>query len=189
MRQIGWSKGGFMADVIFETERLVVRPWTSADRTAILDLLSDPITMAHWERPLDAAGADVWLEWALADMQRVGYARWCVQQISDGQIVGDVGIRRKEMFGEMVNDLGYIIDHRFWHRGYGYEAAAGAVEWARANGLADVVANMATDNVASVAMAEKLGMIREREFANPTNRNKSTFWYRLVFPDQPSPVR
>ena len=168
-----------MAEVIFSTERLTVRAWTPADRPALFSLLSDPVTMSHWEQPLDEAGVDVWLEWALADLQRVGYARWCVQQRSDGQIVGDVGVRNKEMFGEMVNDLGYIIDHRFWQRGYGFEAASGAVEWAKANGLADVVANMATDNVASVAMAEKLGMTREREFLNPANRNKPTYWYRL----------
>ena len=92
---------------------------------------------------------------------------------------GDVGIRFMEMFGAWENDLGYIIHHDFWRQGYAFEAASGAVSWARRAGLADVCANMANDNSGSVAVAEKLGMRREREFVNPRNRNKLTYWYRL----------
>ncbi len=135
--------------------------------------------MAHWPAPLDDAGVDTWLNWALDDLERVGYARWCVEHADSGRMIGDVGIRNKEMFGAMENDLGYIIHHDFWRQGYAFEAASGAVAWARSHGLEDLVANMAADNFGSVAVAEKLGMRREREFINANNRDKPTYWYRL----------
>ena len=38
---------------------------------------------------------------------------------------------------------------------------------------------MSADNEASVALAEKLGMTRRKEFAKASNGNKLTYWYEL----------
>ena len=45
-----------------------------------------------------------------------------------------------------VVNLGYIIHHPFWRSGYAFEAAQGAIQWARENGLQSLVAQMATDD-------------------------------------------
>ena len=82
--------------------------------------------------------------------------------------------------GVLINDLGYIIHHPYWRNGYAFEAASGAVEWARTKGLSSLVANMATDNEPSVAVAEKLGMQRRHTFNKASNANKPTYWYELA---------
>jgi len=164
---------------IFTTQRLRVRPWREVDIDALYALLRDPLTMAHWPQPLDAAGAAQWLQRSLAGMAEHGYARWCCERLQDARVVGDVGIVRTELEGEPVNDLGYIVHHEFWRMGYGYEAAQGAIRWAQARGLGSLEANMATDNLASIALAEKLGMTLKTEFIKASNGRKPTYWYEL----------
>ena len=164
---------------MFTTQRLRLRTWQPTDLTNLHALLSDPLTMAHWPQPLDEAQARAWLERSSTGMRDHGYARWCCERLADGRIIGDVGIMRTELEGEWVNDLGYIIHHDFWRNGYAVEAAQGAVGWAKANGLEVLVANMAIDNTPSVGVAEKLGMLKKREFIKANNMAKPTFWYEL----------
>lgn len=164
---------------IFTTSRLRVRAWREADFAELYGLLSDPSTMAHWPQPLDERAARQWLERSLAGMADHGYARWCCERLHDARVIGDVGIVRTELEGEWVNDLGYIVHQEFWRQGYAFEAAYGAVQWATAKCLQSLEANMAADNEASVALAEKLGMTRRKEFVKASNRNKLTYWYEL----------
>ena len=84
---------------------------------------------------------------------------------------------RAAVDGRDENDLGYIIDKRFWSNGYGLEAAEACVNHARRHGIGRIVANMAADNAASIRVAEHLGFTLERRFANPRNRNKETLLF------------
>jgi RimJ/RimL family protein N-acetyltransferase len=169
-----------LASRIFETDRLILRTWTEQDFATLHAILSDPVTMSHWPAPLAAEAVRAWLERSWADMQERGYARWCCALRDTDTVIGDVGIVRTELEGEWINDLGYIIHHLYWRQGYAVEAARGAVEWARQQGLSSLVANMATDNAPSVAVAEKLGMQRKFTFNKANNANKPTYWYELA---------
>jgi len=164
---------------VFQTQRLNIRTWQEADFEQLQRILGDPITMAHWPAPLDSTAARAWFERSRSGVAEYGHGRWCCELIGTGEIIGDVGIVRTQLQGRWVNDLGYIIHHAFWRNGYAYEAAAGALGWARAHGLDVLVANMAVDNEASVAVARKLGMQLKRSFVNANNRNKETYWFEL----------
>ena len=164
---------------IFTTQRLRIRTWQDEDFDSLYELLSDPVTMAHWPQPLNRSEARAWLDRSFEGMAEHGFARWCCERLEDGRIIGDVGIVRTQLEGQWVNDLGYIIAHEFWRSGFAYEASRGAVQWAGSHGLDSLEANMAMDNTASVALAEKLGMTRLREFVKAGNRNKLTYWYEL----------
>ena len=168
---------------VFETERLRVRWWRQNDLPVLHGILSDPLTMQHWPAPLDEEAVQSWLHNALQQAREYGCARWCCERKSDGQVVGDVGIAVKTVEEGLIYDLGYIIHAPFWRQGFGLEAAAGAVQWARQNGLPELTANMAVDNLPSVAMAEALGMRRVRTFVNPANLDKQTYWYTLPLQD------
>jgi ribosomal-protein-alanine N-acetyltransferase len=164
---------------MFSTDRLRVRTWRDEDFDSLYAIVSDPVTMSHWPQPLDHKATRNWLDRSLEGMQQQGYARWCCERLADNQIIGDVGIVRMELEGEWIDDLGYIIQHNYWRKGYAYEAAQGAIRWATDHELKKLVANMATDNLASVAVAEKLNMKRKRAFTKTNNLNKATYWYEL----------
>ena len=133
--------------------------------------------MAHWPEPLGAEQARAWFDRAVTAYETAGgYGRFAVE-LHDGTYVGDAGILRSEVGGRLENDLGYVIDHRYWRHGYGLEAARACVERGRAAGQLRIVTNMAADNHPSVRVSERLGFRLERRFVNPRNRNKETLLF------------
>ncbi len=166
---------------MIQAERLHLRQFTTNDLDYLNELLSDPQTMRHWPVPLTPAEVQAWLDRSLASYGTYGFGRWLVILEASQEPIGDAGLLRLEVDGQLENDLGYIIHEAHWGHGFGVEAASACVTWAVHHGLASVVASMAVDNEPSVAVAEKLGMVRERTFVNPRNRDKETYLYRLNF--------
>ena len=169
---------------MIRTERLHLRQFTTDDLDYLNKLLGDPQTMRHWAVPLTPAEVRAWLQRSLVSYDTYGFGRWLVILEASQQPIGDVGLLRLEIDGHRENDLGYIIHEAHWGHGFGMEAAQGCIRWAIHHGLASVVASMAVDNEPSVVVAEKLGMVRERTFVNPQNRDKDTYLYRLNFLDE-----
>lgn len=163
-------------NVRIETERLNLREYTVGDLYLLSSLLSDATTMAHWPAPLTETQVSAWLERALDDYASPYYGRLAVM-LKTGEYIGDAGIVRTVIDGVRENDLGYIIDHRYWGRGYGLEAARALRDYGHRHGMSRIVANMATSNVSSVRVAEKLGMTLARTFINAGNRNLETRLY------------
>jgi ribosomal-protein-alanine N-acetyltransferase len=167
------------SEFLIETRHLGLQRFVADDLDFLIGLLGDPLTMHHWLAPLDAAEAANWLGRALESYDAHGFGRWRVVDRESSRPIGDVGMQKLQVNGRLENDLGYIIHRDYWGQGLGFEAAAGCVQWARAYGIDSVVASMAQDNIASIGVAEKLGMKLEDEFSNPRNANKPTRLYRL----------
>ena len=164
---------------MIQAARLYLRQFETNDLDYLGELLGDRLTMQHWPVPLAPVEVEAWLERSLVSYDTYGFGRWLVVLEETKQPIGDAGLLRLEVDGRLENDLGYIIHASHWGHGYGFEAAEGCVKWAFRHGLASVVASMAVDNEPSVAVAEKLGMVRERTFVNPRNQDKETHLYRL----------
>jgi RimJ/RimL family protein N-acetyltransferase len=165
--------------VVATTPRLRLRCYVEDDLARLEKLLAEPLTMQHWPQPLTSAESRAWLDRALSAYRTPGYGRFAVE-LDDGTYIGDAGVVRAVIDGRDENDLGYIIDHRYWRRGYGLEAAAACITHARSCGIGRIVANMAADNAGSVAVARRLGLRLERSFNNPRNRDKPTLLFVSV---------
>lgn len=162
-------------ELVLETERLRLRRWTVDDEDALLAILSNPRTMRFWKRPFDREQTRAWIERALASYPENGFGRWAVERKEDGTLVGDAGLLALEVNGRPEIDLGYIIHHPFWRRGYAVEVAAAVTQHAlEVLGVGRVVASMAEDHIGSRRVAEKIGMKLESTFLNPRNRNLPT---------------
>ena len=144
---------------IVETERLILRPPVLDDFEALHRILSDPITMSFWPAPFAEEDTRRWISGSLKDHEEMGFGRRPIILKSSGEIVGDCGILRVEIAGETEYDLGYIIHHPYWGKGYASEAAQAYKRHAVERlGIRRLVANMPVDHAASVRVAEKLGM-------------------------------
>jgi RimJ/RimL family protein N-acetyltransferase len=109
--------------------------------------------------------------------------RYCVVLKQDQKIIGDCGILRLEKAGEQLYDLGYIIHHPFWRRGYAVEAARAVIGHAfNTLGLDVIHANMPFNHDSSRLVAERIGMKKIGEFINERNRNVRTLLYALSSP-------
>jgi ribosomal-protein-alanine N-acetyltransferase len=160
---------------LLETDRLKLRELSLDDLGRMYSILSDPVTMQFWPKPFDLESAERWIKRSIEAYRELGFGRYAVVLKSSGDLIGDCGFMRAEVNGVQENDLGYIIDKRFWGRRYATEAAKACLRHGLENlKMKRIVASMETKHLASKAVAEKIGLKFEREFINSRNRNLPT---------------
>lgn len=163
---------------MIETERLVLRQFSIADVDALFPILSDPVTMSYWPKPFAYDDVHNWIARSIENYERHGFGRYAIMLKASEELIGDCGIWRLPLEGELVNDLGYIIHHPFWRDGYATEAANAVKDYVFNTLHLDALhANMPWDHHGSRRVAERIGMIKVREFVNERNRNIRTLLY------------
>jgi RimJ/RimL family protein N-acetyltransferase len=84
---------------------------------------------------------------------------WCARTIvreEDGAVIGHCGFHGPpEDVGRA--EIGYTILPPYRRQGFAVETAQGLVDWARTQGETVVFASVSPDNLASLAVVEKLG--------------------------------
>ncbi|MGC5328387.1 GNAT family N-acetyltransferase [Brevibacillus sp. SYSU BS000544] len=171
--------------VVFETNRLIIREHTQEDIEKLFAILSDPVTMSFWPSPLTSDQVSEWVTINIKNYHDLGFGRWAIILKEDNQFIGDCGIKLASIDGTIENDLGYIIDHHHWKKGYAMEAAAACKEYALGKlQMKRLCANMAVDHIRSKNVAIKLGMSLEKIFNNQRNRNLPTYLFAYNVPDE-----
>ncbi|OPA73723.1 GNAT family N-acetyltransferase [Paenibacillus selenitireducens] len=165
---------------IVETTRLRIRPYREDDSNALLQILGDPTTMAFWPAPFTEHETQIWIHRSIHSYQEHGFGRWAVILKEEDRLIGDVGILKSVIDGNVEHDLGYIIDAKYWRQGYAVEAARSCMNYGiQELGLTRLCANMPYHHHGSIRTAERLGMRREKEFHNPRNREMLTYLYSI----------
>jgi RimJ/RimL family protein N-acetyltransferase len=145
-----------------ETERLKLRWFTPDDVQAMFELNSDPDVIRYAEPTpaLDLQEAMKRMEQGpLSDYEKYGYGRFAVEWKETGEVIGFCGI--KYIPEIELPEIGYRYLTQYWGRGIGTEAARVCVDFARDDlKIEKLVALILPENVASMRVAEKLGMSR-----------------------------
>jgi [ribosomal protein S5]-alanine N-acetyltransferase len=83
---------------------------------------------------------------------------WVIIERKSAAMIGDIGFHGP-VTGTSSVEIGYLIFPSARGHGYATEAATGLLDWAFSQpGIERVTAQIAPDNVASLRVAEKLGM-------------------------------
>lgn len=164
-----------MSITVAETSRLVLRVFQPEDVGDFYRIVSDSENMKFWPTPFDRPKAEGWIERSIENYSQSRLSRFAVVFKQSGKLIGDCGFIRLNVNGHDEWDLGYILDMAYWGEGLATEAALAALEYGKSVGLKRIVANMATDHLASKRVAEKIGMTMECTFNNTRNRNLPTF--------------
>ena len=166
---------------MIQTPRTIIRPYTEEDIDYIYPVLSNPVTMGFWPSPFLREQVERWIRKNIMRSRKDGLARMIVESRETGEVIGDCGIVRNKINGKIENDLGYIIHHPFWRKGYATECATALIEWisVRADNHPPqrIIANMAVNHTGSRRVAEKIGMRLEGTFINERNRGMETCLY------------
>ena len=107
-------------------------------------------------------GPQGWIEWTRANYAQHGFGLWVVETHS-GEFVGDCGLTLQEVEGEWMVEAGWHVRAPLRGRGYAAEAAASVREAARAADVEHLIAIIRPDNLASQAVARRIGLHLERE--------------------------
>ncbi len=148
---------------MIETLRLMLRAFQTADREAVVALLSDPEVMRFsvaGPKPADDILDDLddWVR-----RHRPGRPeRWAVALKPDGMVIGFCGFSNHPVNGEPVWELGYRLLPSAWGLGFATEAAAACRDWFLAvTSVPKFVLMIDPANVASARVAEKIGARHE----------------------------
>lgn len=87
-----------------------------------------------------------------------GYGMWIVTEIRSPHIIGRAGLENREYEDGVELEMGYVIDPGWQRRGIAYEVCSAIMEYAReSTDFPRLNALTEADNVASIALLEKLG--------------------------------
>lgn len=141
------------------TERTIIREMTTDDLTALYELYSDK-AVAEWVEPLYDYERELQFTKEYIDKMYgfYGYGLWLVFDRVTKELIGRVGISHRSIDGEECCELGYIIKGSRQRQGLGAETAKAVMNWAAKQlGIDKLWLCTSVDNVASVALAHKLG--------------------------------
>jgi RimJ/RimL family protein N-acetyltransferase len=170
-----------------QSTRIELLPFSLTDADELFVIRSDAEAMRHWDWPADKTADET--RQAAQDMLRDvenGTARiWTVRTSAARTFVGVVDL--SEIDGGSA-DLGFMIRHDYWGKGFAFGAATLAVLNGWTMGLAALRARIHADNVRSRRLLTRLGF-RPRETRNVEIRPgvvKACEFFRLEKPRQGS---
>ncbi len=149
---------------ILETERLVLRQFSTEDAEFILELVNEPSFIQNigdrGVRTLEDARSYI-LRVAISSYEKNGFGLYLVELQDSCQAIGMCGLIKREGLEDV--DIGYAFLPRFWLKGYAVEAAAAVKGYARdAHGLKRLVAITDPANQGSIRVLEKIGLKYEK---------------------------
>ena len=147
-----------------ETERLRLRPYTLDDVDDLFAVLGDPKTMAYYPAPYTRDWTKGWIEDNLHRYEMDGFGLWAMELKETGEFVGSCGPAVREVQGEREVEIGWHVHRAWWNRGLATEAAVASRDHCfGALGLNRVISLIRPENVPSRRVADKIGMVIERE--------------------------
>lgn len=157
-------------NIIIETVRLRIREIKSGDLDSLLEIYRNSQNMAF------IPNSD--FKWTKEDLKQKydrinqdytnGFGIFAIELKNENEIIGEAGL-----FNSFQNtkhlELGYIIDSRYWKKGYGTEVCKLLINYGfQELKLKKLSARMFKQNTASRKLSEKCGMrlVREGQAGN-----------------------
>jgi ribosomal-protein-alanine N-acetyltransferase len=156
---------------MIETERLLLREFTTDDAPFVLELVND----SDWIKFIGDRGVRTLKDAKTYIIERLqksyrefGFGMWLVQRTADGESIGMCGLLKREYLDDL--DIGFGFLPAFRGHGYAFESASAVIEYGRKEfGLKRLVGFVLVGNQKSVALLNKLGMRYEHNFKIPND--------------------
>ncbi|HEU4821295.1 MAG TPA: GNAT family protein [Qipengyuania sp.] len=180
-----------MADIIAETERLLLRTIEDGDAALQDRLLNTPTVMARLGGVKELHEIEAKHAKSRASYAQEGFSFLMMIEKGSGELVGHCGIKRVDnplAHNQGDHEVGWLVREDRWRRGYAEEAMRAVLDWAFGRvGAPHVVALTSRLNVPSWTLMEKLGMTRRRDldFIDPAYppEDRTTILYSLAATD------
>nr|NGX51438.1 hypothetical protein [Chlamydiota bacterium] len=149
---------------ILETKRLILRLLTAKDVDNLLLIFEDPIAMHYYHTLKGRTDATQWIEYAQKNFAERRQGFFACELKENEEFVGICGVLIRTELGEDENEIGYLFVRKHWGKGYATEAARACIDYGfNTLGYTRLISIIDPKNSASVRVAEKNGLKREKE--------------------------
>lgn len=147
-----------MPNILIETDRLQLREMSLSDMEALSLILQDENVMYAYNGAFNDEES-AWMQKQLQRYREHGFGLWGVFLKDSGEMIGQCGITMQEYKGGQVPEIGYLLAHKYWHKGYATEAATACREYGFNVLHFDALYSIIRDtNIASQNVALRNGM-------------------------------
>lgn len=142
-----------------ETERLIIRPYTEADKNDLIGLFTDSEVMKYvGDGVMTESQAEEWWHKLFNKFYAQGVNIWAVFSKADSQYIGHTGIYPRPTKKEDWEFV-YFLSRRAWGKGYATEIARAMIEYGfHEIKLPEVFATVDNDHPDSIRVLEKSGL-------------------------------
>ena len=155
---------------IFTSERLGFRNFEESDLDEMLELNQDPQVMLFFPSVQDKITTKSFIERMQLEYSEYKYCYFAVELKTSSEFLGFIGISNQDYGDELGKfvDVGWRVKQSAWGNGYATEGAKQCLLYAKEElKLPKVYAVAPEINVNSIAVMEKIGMKKVREFEHP----------------------
>ncbi len=165
---------------ILETNRLKLREIVQDDFSDLHEILSDSETMSFYPSLYAKTDTQNFIDKNIKWYESIGCGLWAVILKTENNLIGDCGITIQNIDGVDEYEIGYHLNKSYWGKGYATEAAQAVKDYGfNKMGLKKLCSYMAANHWPSRKVAERNGLIVEKTFLNPRNRNLPTLVYSI----------
>jgi RimJ/RimL family protein N-acetyltransferase len=173
------------------TDRLLLRPWTDADRGPFAAMNSDPAVMEHFPAMMTHEESDAFVDRIGAQLAEWGFGLWALEVRDTGRFIGFTGLSRPSFEAHFTPavEIGWRLSKDAWGNGYATEAARAALAYGFGPaGLDEIVSFTATTNLPSQRVMQRIGMTHDEsdDFDHPRvpagHRLQRHVLYRITRP-------
>jgi [ribosomal protein S5]-alanine N-acetyltransferase len=150
--------------IIVETEHLLLRPLMFSDLDDLAALYADPEVMRFLGGPRSKEEVRHVLNRYIREYEIYGHSFFATIQKSDRRFIGQCGLLSQEVEGQPEVELGYVLAPQYWQRGLALEGVQALKDYGLQQlGFLRIISLIPPENVASIHIAEKVGMRYERD--------------------------
>ncbi|MDT8066703.1 MAG: GNAT family N-acetyltransferase [Terriglobia bacterium] len=153
------------SSAVIETERLLLRQLVPEDFEAIRRIHSDPEVMAIYGGVFTEQGTRDFIQRNIDRYAKDGVGFYAITLRDAGELIGCGGIIMQPTDQGIEPEIGYQVRRDQQGRGYATEMAQGCMQYAFEVLKADhIISLIRPDNMPSRRVAEKNGLVVDREF-------------------------
>lgn len=149
---------------MIETERLILRKFTSADADAFAAMNADPQVMRYFPGVMSRADSDGFLARLMEMSEQSDVSLYALEMRDTGKMIGFTGLSRptyETPFTPCV-EIGWRLIPSAWGKGLACEAARASLVFGFVDlGLAEIVSFTTVANQPSRKLMERLNMTRD----------------------------
>lgn len=145
--------------MILETARLQLQEMKISDINSLSSILQDENVMYAYNGAFNEEETMAWMQKQLQRYKDFGFGLWGVFLKGTNEMIGQCGITMQEYKTEQVPEIGYLLAHKYWHKGYATEAAIACREYGfNTLNFKELYSIIRDTNIASQKVALRNGM-------------------------------